>query len=201
MPIPGPGELLLRLDGDISPTVFLPLTIASGAGRREGYRPMKTRLLLLSALIALVTSGCGQKDTTTAAPAASAPAGPRTVEITAGDNMKYSLAVIEAKPGEQITVILTNIGTQPKEVMGHNWILLKAGTDAEAFDKAATAAKDTNYFPAALAGQVLAHIELLGPRKSGEVTFTAPTTPGEYPFLCSFPAHFQVGMKGVLIVK
>ena len=49
--------------------------------------------------------------------------------------------------------------------------------------------------------QVLAKIDLLGPRKSGEVVFKAPTTPGEYVYLCSFPAHFQVGMKGVLIVK
>ncbi|MEO6873246.1 MAG: plastocyanin/azurin family copper-binding protein [Opitutaceae bacterium] len=161
---------------------------------------IKLRLLLASALIALVTSGCGQKDASSTA-AAAAPAGPRTVEITAGDNMKFNVSSIEAKPGEQITVVLTNIGTQPKEVMGHNWILLKSGSDVGAFDKAATAAKATAYFPTELAGEVLAHIELLGPRKSGEVTFTAPTTPGEYPFLCSFPAHYQVGMKGVLVVK
>ncbi len=160
---------------------------------------LNLRLLFASALIALVTSGCGQKDTSSTA--AAAPAGPRTVEITAGDNMKYSLNSISAKPGEQITVVLTNIGTQPKEVMGHNWILLKAGSDVEAFDKAAALAKDTEFFPKDLAGEVLAHIELLGPRKSGEVTFTAPTTPGDYPYLCSYPAHFQVGMKGVLTVR
>jgi azurin len=165
-----------------------------------GAMTINLRLLLASALIALVTSGCGPKDAP-ATVAAAAPSGPRTIEITAGDTMKYSLNLIEAKPGEELTVVLTNIGAQPKEVMGHNWILLKAGTDAEAFDKAATLAKDTDYFPTALAGQVLAHIELLGPHKSGEVTFKAPTTPGDYPFLCSFPAHFQVGMKGVLTVK
>ena len=158
------------------------------------------RLLFASVLIAFVTAGCGQKDTTSTA-GAPAPAGPRTVEITASDNMKYSLNLIEAKPGEQLTVVLTNVGSQPKEVMGHNWILLKIGTDMDAFDKAAALAKATDYFPTALADQVLAHIELLGPRKSGEVTFNAPTAPGEYPFLCSFPAHFQVGMKGVLLVK
>jgi azurin len=158
------------------------------------------RLVLATALIALVTSGCGQKDNSSTATAA-APSGPRTVEITAGDNMKYSVATIEAKPGEELTVVLTNTGAQPIEMMGHNWILLKAGSDLEVFDKAAALAKATDYFPAALADQVLAHIELLGPRKSGEVTFKAPTTPGEYPFLCSFPLHFQTGMKGVLVVK
>jgi azurin len=165
---------------------------------------MKTRLLIISALIALFTAGCGQKDASTSSTSSSSTAatnGPRTIEITAGDNMKYSLTSIEAKPGEQLTVVLTNIGTQPKEVMGHNWILLKAGSDAAAFDKAASTEKASDYFPASLSSEVLAHIELLGPRKSGEVTFTAPTTPGDYPFLCSYPAHYQVGMHGTLTVR
>jgi azurin len=164
---------------------------------------MKTSLRLALALIALATAGCGQKDTSSTAAAASAApqSGPRTVEITAGDNMKFNLTSIEARPGEEIKVILTNIGTQPKEVMGHNWILLKGGVDATAFSVAAAADKAAEYFPAAKAGDVLAHIPLLGPRKSGEVTFKAPAQPGEYVFLCSFPAHFQVGMKGVLVVK
>lgn len=163
---------------------------------------MKNSVLLFAALCALLTAGCGQKDSSSATAAApTAQAGPRTIEITAGDTMKYSINSIEARPGEQITVVLTNIGTQPKEVMGHNWILLKAGVDVAAYSAAAVLAKEAEYFPADRAGDVLAHIPLLGPRKSGEVTFKAPTAPGEYMFLCSFPAHLQVGMKGVLVVK
>jgi uncharacterized cupredoxin-like copper-binding protein len=42
---------------------------------------------------------------------------------------------------------------------------------------------------------------MLGPGQMGDVIFTTPTKPGEYPFLCSFPAHYQSGMKGVLVVK
>jgi uncharacterized cupredoxin-like copper-binding protein len=49
--------------------------------------------------------------------------------------------------------------------------------------------------------QIVAKIDLLGPHKSGEVDFKAPTTPGDYPFLCTFPAHYQVGMHGILTVK
>jgi azurin len=144
---------------------------------------MRTRLFFISALVALVTSGCGQKDP--ASTASGAPVGPRTVEITAGDTMKYSVTAIQAAPGEEIKVVLTNNGTQPKEVM----------------DAAALMSKDTDYIPAALAGQILAKIDLLGPRKSGEVDFKAPTVPGEYHFLCTFPAHYQTGMTGILTVK
>ncbi len=177
---------------------------------------MKIRLPFVLLPVALVLAGCGQKDASSGASgAAAAPApaaGPRVVQLTAGvgDQMKYALVgstapadapiVIEAKAGEQLKVVLTNAGTLPKDVMGHNWVLLKAGSDAAGFSAAATVAKDTDYVPPALKDQVIASIGTLGPRKSDEVVFTVPA-PGEYPFLCSFPAHYAVGMKGTLVVK
>jgi azurin len=159
---------------------------------------MKSHLFIATVLAALVVSGCGQKDSSTTA---SAPPGPREIDITAGDTMKFNVTAIDAKPGEDLKVVLTNIGTQPKEVMGHNWVLLKAGTDVDAFVAAAITAKDSGYIPASLADEVIAHIDILGPRKSGEADFKAPMVPGDYPFLCTFPAHYQSGMKGVLTVK
>lgn len=173
---------------------------------------MKIRILPVSLFAALVVAGCGQKNTASTdaaaptssaaatAPAPQAKAGPRTVEITANDQMKFSLATIEAKAGEDLKVVLTNVGTLPKEAMGHNWVLLAAGTDAMAFAMAAASAKDTDYIPAAFKDKVIAHTAILGPRKSDEAAFKAPA-PGEYIYLCSFPGHFAVGMKGKLIVK
>jgi azurin len=38
------------------------------------------------------------------------------------------------------------------------------------------------------------------PDQNATVTFTAPTTPGEYPFVCSFPGHW-VTMRGILRVE
>ncbi len=123
------------------------------------------------------------------------------IVITANDSMKFSVTKIEAHPGQIVQVELQNQGTLPKEVMGHNWILLKAGRDAAAYDAAATSAAKESYQPSSHADDVLASIPLLGPKNSGKVTFTAPSEPGHYVYLCSFPAHFQVGMKGELIVK
>ncbi len=154
---------------------------------------------------ALALAGCGKK-ADTAAPVASAPAVPATpavltVEITANDQMKFNVTRIEANAGQQMKVVLTNIGSMPKAAMGHNWILLKKGADAQAFVNAAVAAMANDYFPADKAGEVIAHTKLLGPKQTDEITFAAPTEPGEYPFICSFPAHFVGGMKGVLVVK
>ena len=125
----------------------------------------------------------------------------KRVSISGFDTMKYSVSTIEASPGQPIIIELKNEGSLPKDAMGHNWILLKAGTDAAAYDKAASLAKSENYQPKALAGQVLASIALLGPKERAVTSFNAPTAPGTYTFLCTFPAHFAAGMKGTLVVK
>lgn len=156
---------------------------------------MKSSFVLICAL-ALI-GGRSQLAAADPAPA------PRTVKIKSGvDNaMKFNVGVITAAPGETIKVVLTNATTLPKEVMGHNWVLLTAGTDPVAFAAAATGDAANGYIPAKLKEKVLAVIGLLGPNEIGEVTFKVPSAAGEYPFLCSFPAHCVIGMKGMLVVK
>ena len=85
--------------------------------------------------------------------------------------------------------------------MGHNVVLLTGGTDPDAFALLAMEAATTEYLPAAMKSRVIAATRLLGPGESDTVTFTAPSAPGSYVFLCSFPGHFQVGMRGVLTVQ
>lgn len=164
-----------------------------------------------SSLIAsvLLLAGCGKSDNSAssaptaapaAAPAASAPA-VLTVEVTANDSMKFSLNRIEAKAGQEIKIVLTNVGTMPKTAMGHNLVVLKKDADVKAFTDVAVAAAATDYIPASMADKMIAHTKLLGPKQSDEITFKVPAEAGEYPFLCSFPAHYLVGMKGVLVVQ
>src|SRR5690348_6266359 len=76
-----------------------------------------------------------------------AAAGIKTIVISGYDTMKYSVTSIEAHPGEKITVVLKNEGTMPKEAMGHNWVLLKAGMDPQAYANAAINAKAQGYMP------------------------------------------------------
>lgn len=136
------------------------------------------------------------------APAAQTPAAAaRTIPIKADDTMKYSVAEIVAKPGEQLRIRLTSAGTIPKEVMAHNFVLLKLGSDVNKFIMAAAMARDTGYIPAALKTEILASTALAGPGETVEVTFAAPKAPGKYQYTCTFAGHFQAGMTGWLIVK
>lgn len=166
------------------------------------------------ALAALAFTGCGKSNAdagssaavaqpaaAASAPAANKPTTGRAVEITANDTMKFNLVEIRAKPGEALAVTLVNHGTMPKFSMGHNWVLLAAGVDLAAFAGESTSAAKTEYLPASYKDRILAATKLLGPKESDTVVFNAPTKPGRYPFICSFPGHFQVGMLGELIVE
>lgn len=153
--------------------------------------PSRSILLPILAALALGLTGLHAAD------------GARTLKIRTGvDNaMKFDVATITAAPGETIKIVMTNATTLPKEVMGHNFVVLAAGTDVQAFANAGAAEKDNGYIPAKMKDKVLASIHVLGPNETGEVTFTVPSAPGQYPFLCSFPGHCLIGMKGTLVVK
>ena len=159
---------------------------------------MKTLIAAALWSVCLAVSGlaparAGEAGTTT----------PRVIKIRAGagNTMTFDVTSLHAAPGELVTVMLTNAGTLPKTVMGHNWILLLPGSDPVAFSVAGLSEAEHSYIPAKLKGQIVAFIPMLGPGETGEVTFSVPAAPGEYPFLCAFPSHCLVGMKGVLVVK
>ena len=167
---------------------------------------MKSTITVSLLACGLVLAGCGKQEapaTPSASAPAAAPAAPAVavIEITANDAMKFSLTRFEVAAGQEVKVIFTNLGTMPKQAMGHNFIVLKKDADVKAFADAAVMAAATDYVPAAKADQVIAHTKLLGPKQSEEVTFKAPADKGDYPFICSFPAHFLSGMKGVMVVK
>lgn len=162
---------------------------------------------LLAALAgaSLVLAGCGRSETPSSgarASAAAAPAadGKRAIDLSADDTMKFNLTEIRAKSGEPLRITLKNTGRMPKQAMAHNWVLVKPMSDADlnAFGTAASS-KAPDYLPADRS-VVLAATKLVGSGESDTIEITAPATPGEYPFICTFPGHFAI-MKGKLIVN
>lgn len=127
--------------------------------------------------------------------------GVRTVEIVGTDQMKWDVTTIPAKRGEQLRIRLTSKGTMPKIAMAHNFVLLKVGTSPLKFITAGAQSRETDFVPAEMKDQVIAKTALAGAGETVEVTFKVPSVAGEYPFVCTFPGHFQAGMRGTLAVK
>ena len=124
-------------------------------------------------------------------------AGEVTIELGGNDMMQFDKTELRVPAGSTVNLTLNHTGKLPKAAMGHNFVLLKAGTDVAAFAMKAVAAVATEYIPEGDA--VIAHTALIGGGESTSVSFTAPEA-GTYDYICSFPGHFAI-MRGKLIVE
>lgn len=125
----------------------------------------------------------------------------RTIEMIGTDRMKFDVTEINAAPGETIRIVLTTESKLPPMAMSHNVVVLKQGTDAEAFANASAMARDNDYIAPEFKDQIIASTPLAGGGETVEVTFTVPEEAGEYTYICSFPGHFLAGMKGTITVS
>lgn len=126
----------------------------------------------------------------------------KKLEITGNDQMQFNTKALEATAGDKVTLTLKHTGKLPKQAMGHNVVILKAGTKVPDFSMKAMKATTTEYIPEDEESKaaIVAHTKLIGGGEEDSVTFTAPAEPGDYPFICTFPGHFAL-MQGVLTVK
>ncbi|REA61239.1 azurin [Dyadobacter luteus] len=123
----------------------------------------------------------------------------KAIVIKGSDAMQFDLKEIKVKAGQKVKLTLTHSGKLAKAAMGHNFVLLKAGTDVAAFGSKAAAARETEYIPKSEAASIIAHTKLVGGGESDTITFTAPKK-GTYTYICSFPGHYAL-MKGTFIVE
>ncbi len=120
-----------------------------------------------------------------------------TLLLSSNDQMQYDKLELKVKEGTRVTLTFKHTGTMPKTAMGHNFILLKKGTDIPAFAQKAMQAADKEYIPETDA--IIAHTKLIGGGESVTITFDAPAK-GTYDYICSFPGHYAM-MKGKFIVE
>lgn len=122
-----------------------------------------------------------------------------TIDLYAGDDMKFSQKFFTVAAGKPVHLTFTHNGTMNKDIMGHNFVLLKPGSIVNDFANEAVNAKETDYIPASAADKVVVKTKLLGGGETDHIEFTL-TEKGDYPFLCSFPGHGGI-MKGVITVQ
>ena len=113
--------------------------------------------------------------------------------------MQYSTTEMRATAGKPITLTFKHTGKMDKNTMGHDFVLLKKGTDPDAFAHEALDAKDNDYIPKSQISNIIAHTKLIGGGESDTITFTVPEK-GTYDYVCSFPGHSAL-MKGKMIIE
>lgn len=119
------------------------------------------------------------------------------LEISGNDLMQYDKKELDVSGGcTQVQVTLKHTGTLPREAMGHNWVLVRAG-DLNAVANAGMAAGLQNNYVAPGDKRVIAATRVVGGGESATVTFaTSVLRKGEsYMYLCTYPGH-NSSMRG-----
>ena len=126
-------------------------------------------------------------------------AGTITVEVgsaTGATEFHYDKVTLQEPAGSTITLKFVN-HTDSEDEVGHNWVLVKPGQEAEVIASSKAAGDDMDWLnvddPA-----IVAHTRLIEGGQSNTITFTA--APGTYTYLCTFPGHYAAGEKGTLVI-
>jgi len=119
-----------------------------------------------------------------------------TIRIgTIRERMMYDVKELTVKPGKKVKLTFANVDFMP-----HNILLVKPGTAEDVGLKAIALGAggfSVGYVPES--PDILWASKLVDNGQSEVIEFTAPTTEGAYPYICSFPGHHLL-MRGVLYV-
>jgi glucose/arabinose dehydrogenase/azurin len=122
----------------------------------------------------------------------------RTVRITAlVAQLKFDIEHFAVAPGEEVEIILVNPDHMP-----HNLIVTKPGKLEDVSLKAEAMAAQPDAFQKHFipdTPDVLHATKLINHNEIARLRFTAPTTKGKYPYVCTFPGHWRT-MNGVMDV-
>jgi azurin len=109
--------------------------------------------------------------------------------------LSYSVKELQVKPGSKVKLVFNN-----NDDMTHNLVIVRPGAADEVGNLALNMGLEStklDYVPNS--PKVLFHTRLLQPNSSEAIYFIAPTEPGNYTYVCTYPGHAGV-MQGTLKV-
>ncbi len=116
--------------------------------------------------------------------------GVRVVRIgTVYERMAYDRETIAVQAGRPVLFVLENIDAMP-----HNFVIVKPGEMARLGELAESQAQDPAFAKRSFVPNdpsVLAAGALMQPQTSQRLAFEAPTEPGVYPYVCTYPGHWR----------
>ena len=104
---------------------------------------------------------------------------PRTIEITGGDDMKFSVTTIRARAGEPLAHPARLEGHDPEDRDGPQRRRAEGGhRRREVHRRGGARTAATDFIPPSMKNAVIAKTAFAGPGETVQVIFTAPSKPG-----------------------
>ncbi|MEM6377195.1 MAG: plastocyanin/azurin family copper-binding protein [Bacteroidota bacterium] len=111
--------------------------------------------------------------------------------------LKYDETMLYVKPSAKVKLTFNN-----NDDMLHNLVIVKKGDAIEKVTQLSLdlglKGEEMNYVPDS--DLILFHTGILQPESSETIYFEAPSEPGYYQYVCTFPGHAQI-MRGTLVVE
>lgn len=118
-----------------------------------------------------------------------------------GNQMEFEQEEITVPAGESVKLTFENTATSPS--MQHNVVLLEEAPSLETFkvvgQAAVEAGASNQYVPDHPA--VLASTNISRPGETVSVMFTAPSEPGRYGYVCTYPGHWATEHGTMQVVR
>jgi putative heme-binding domain-containing protein len=111
------------------------------------------------------------------------------------DQMQFDRKLITVEAGKAVEILFDNT-----DIMPHNLVITQPGAMAEvglAAERMGLQGQARDFLPDS--PKILWATKLVTPGESWKLTFTAPSSPGRYPYVCTFPGHWLV-MNGIMQV-
>lgn len=128
-------------------------------------------------------------------PGARAAVAPEVVRIGTLPGLRYDTSTFSVRPGAEVEIVFSNF-----DEMLHNLLITRPGARERVVQAAlelGASAADREFVPAS--PDVLWATKLVPTGESFTLRFTAPTTLGDYPYVCTMPGHGTV-MFGTMTV-
>lgn len=111
-------------------------------------------------------------------------------------SMKYDQSRLSVPAGAKVNLTFEN--TASAEAMIHNAVFIQTGKQMDVINAGMEVGKEGGFVPEDHPA-VIAATDLAQPGETVELSFTAPSKPGTYQYICTYPGHKS--MKGILVVK
>jgi plastocyanin len=125
--------------------------------------------------------------------------GLQTITIkTIPERLLYDLREFKVAPGAPVKLVFENPDVTP-----HNLLIVQPGAADEVGMAGNEMAKTPDGFAKGFipdSPKILHKTKMLNQGDSETLRFTAPTSKGKYPYICTFPGHWLV-MKGEMVVE
>src|SRR6185436_7092253 len=111
------------------------------------------------------------------------------------DQMLFDRKQFSVEAGKSVEIVFDNV-----DIMPHNLVITAPGAMMEVgqlAEKMGPAGQAKDFLPET--GKILWSTKLLLPGQYTKLQFTAPSKPGAYPYVCTFPGHYLI-MNGVMNV-